>query len=196
MSRDKLLKPKAGRPNGIRCLCHHTSVVPLDYTYLLSTQIGCKFTYPCDNLRSISDYFFRKERGFHILGSLAICLAGLIITVTVLDTRARYTGLCILTFGSYVSAPLTAAWLSGNTPGELLSSGLFRVVFIRSYRAWQTCPSSWNEWVWQPLRSHWRAVVPSFICTALFDTLLCHSRLCCYITVRLSGIQVYSTSRQ
>jgi hypothetical protein len=44
-------------------------------------------------------------------------LVGLIITVTVQNNvSARYAGLCILTFGSYVSAPLTAAWLSGNTP--------------------------------------------------------------------------------
>lgn len=46
---------------------------------------------------------------------------GLIITVTVSNTNAQYVGLCILTFGSYVSAPLTAAWLSGNTPGKTKS---------------------------------------------------------------------------
>jgi len=57
-----------------------------------------------------------RERGFHILCGLVICLVGLIVTVTVSDTRGRYAGLCILTFGSYISAPLTAAWLSGNTP--------------------------------------------------------------------------------
>jgi hypothetical protein len=61
-----------------------------------------------------SDY--RRERGFHILGGLILCLVGLIITVTVSHTPSRYAGLCILTFGSYVSAPLTVAWLSGNTP--------------------------------------------------------------------------------
>ncbi|KAE9382118.1 MFS general substrate transporter [Stipitochalara longipes BDJ] len=61
-----------------------------------------------------SDY--RRERGFHILGGLLLCLVGLIITVTVSHQQSRYAGLCILTFGSYVSAPLTAAWLSGNTP--------------------------------------------------------------------------------
>ncbi|KAH8815978.1 major facilitator superfamily domain-containing protein [Xylogone sp. PMI_703] len=58
-----------------------------------------------------------KERGFHILVGLSICLIGLIITVTtVKHNPSRYAGLCIMTFGSYVSAPLTAAWLSGNTP--------------------------------------------------------------------------------
>lgn len=39
------------------------------------------------------------------------------MTVTITNNHGRYAGLCILTFGSYVSAPLTAAWLSGNTPG-------------------------------------------------------------------------------
>lgn len=62
----------------------------------------------------------RKERGFHILGGITICLIGLIISVTVKNHGARYFGLCVLTFGSYVSAPLTAAWLSGNTPGSIL----------------------------------------------------------------------------
>jgi hypothetical protein len=60
-----------------------------------------------------------KERGFHILAGISICLVGLIVVSTVENTGGRYAALCILTFGSYVSAPLTAAWLSGNTPGKL-----------------------------------------------------------------------------
>jgi hypothetical protein len=36
--------------------------------------------------------------------------------VTAKTHGAKYAGLCILLFGSYVSAPLTVAWLSGNTP--------------------------------------------------------------------------------
>jgi hypothetical protein len=32
------------------------------------------------------------------------------------SSGGKYAGLCILTFGSYISAPLTVAWLSGNTP--------------------------------------------------------------------------------
>ncbi|OAP55133.1 hypothetical protein AYL99_10833 [Fonsecaea erecta] len=59
---------------------------------------------------------FRKERGYHIFVSLVIALVGLIITVTVQGNGGKYAGLCILLFGSYVSAPLTVAWLSGNTP--------------------------------------------------------------------------------
>jgi predicted MFS family arabinose efflux permease len=61
-----------------------------------------------------SDRF--KERGYHIFVGLLITLVGLIITVTAHSHGAKYAGLCILLFGSYVSAPLTVAWLSGNTP--------------------------------------------------------------------------------
>jgi len=57
-----------------------------------------------------------NERGYHIFIGLLICLVGLIVTVTVDSSGGKYAGLCILTFGSYISAPLTVAWLSGNTP--------------------------------------------------------------------------------
>lgn len=59
-----------------------------------------------------------KERGFHIIGGLVICLVGLIGTVTILDNTGRYVALCVLLLGSYITAPLTVAWLSGNTPGK------------------------------------------------------------------------------
>lgn len=58
----------------------------------------------------------RNERGYHIFCGLLICLIGLIVTVTVNHNGGKYAGLCVLLFGSYVSAPLTVAWLSGNTP--------------------------------------------------------------------------------
>ncbi|KAF2822538.1 MFS general substrate transporter [Ophiobolus disseminans] len=58
----------------------------------------------------------RKERGYHIVGGIGVALIGLIITVACHTSHAQYAGLCILLFGSYVSAPLTVAWLSGNTP--------------------------------------------------------------------------------
>lgn len=58
-----------------------------------------------------------RERGYHILAGLFISLIGLIVTVTVHSNGAKYAGLCILLFGSYISSPLTVAWLSGNTPG-------------------------------------------------------------------------------
>ncbi|KAJ5973202.1 hypothetical protein N7481_010412 [Penicillium waksmanii] len=58
----------------------------------------------------------RKERGFHIIGGLVVCLVGLIMTVTILNNHGRYVALCILLMGSYVASPLTMAWLSGNTP--------------------------------------------------------------------------------
>lgn len=59
-----------------------------------------------------------KERGYHIVVGIFISLVGLIITVTTLSHGAQYAGLCILLFGSYISAPLTLAWLSGNNPGR------------------------------------------------------------------------------
>lgn len=59
-----------------------------------------------------------KERGYHVIGGLSIALIGLIITVLGSGTTVKYAGLCILLSGSYVPSPLTAAWLSGNTPGE------------------------------------------------------------------------------
>jgi len=58
----------------------------------------------------------RKERGYHIIGGIVIALLGLIVTVATHTMHAKYAGLCVLLFGSYVSAPLTVAWLSGNTP--------------------------------------------------------------------------------
>ncbi|KAF2029492.1 major facilitator superfamily transporter [Setomelanomma holmii] len=57
-----------------------------------------------------------KERGYHIVAGIAISLIGLVITVAPVTHGAQYAGLCILLFGSYVSPPLTMAWLSGNTP--------------------------------------------------------------------------------
>jgi dolichol kinase len=63
----------------------------------------------------------RKERGRHIVAGISISLIGLVITVTTETLGVKYAGLCILLFGSYVSAPLTMAWLSGNTPGTTSS---------------------------------------------------------------------------
>lgn len=34
------------------------------------------------------------------------------------SSHGKYAGLCVFLFGSYISAPLTVAWLSNNTPGE------------------------------------------------------------------------------
>ncbi|UKZ96910.1 uncharacterized protein TrAFT101_011684 [Trichoderma asperellum] len=69
------------------------------------------------NLVSMPKYrIFGHERGWHIIASIAIGIIGLILTVTVKASGGKYAGLCILLFGCYVSAPLTVAWLSGNTP--------------------------------------------------------------------------------
>ncbi|GKT52348.1 major facilitator-type transporter hxnP [Colletotrichum spaethianum] len=56
------------------------------------------------------------ERGYHIIGGIIIALIGLIATVTVESSGGKYAALCVLLLGSYVAAPLTVAWLSGNTP--------------------------------------------------------------------------------
>ncbi|KAH0424746.1 allantoate transport protein [Colletotrichum camelliae] len=61
-----------------------------------------------------SDY--HKERGYHIVGGIVIALVGLIATVTVESHAGKYAALCVLLLGSYVAAPLTVAWLSGNNP--------------------------------------------------------------------------------
>ncbi|KAK2025017.1 major facilitator superfamily transporter [Colletotrichum zoysiae] len=61
-----------------------------------------------------SDY--HKERGYHILVGILVALIGLIATVTVKSSGGKYAALCVLLLGSYVAAPLTVAWLSGNTP--------------------------------------------------------------------------------
>lgn len=58
----------------------------------------------------------RKERGYHIVVGIFISLIGLVVTVICKTNRAKYVGLCVLLFGSYIAAPLTVAWLSGNTP--------------------------------------------------------------------------------
>lgn len=61
-----------------------------------------------------SDHY--RERGYHIMGGIVIAIIGLILTVTLTSATAKYVSLCILLSGIYVSAPLTVAWLSGNTP--------------------------------------------------------------------------------
>ncbi|KAK7428742.1 hypothetical protein QQZ08_004667 [Neonectria magnoliae] len=58
----------------------------------------------------------RKERGYHIVGGTLVAIAGLVLTVTVPSCTGKYISLCVLLSGIYVSAPLTVAWLSGNTP--------------------------------------------------------------------------------
>ncbi|KPM38010.1 hypothetical protein AK830_g8568 [Neonectria ditissima] len=58
----------------------------------------------------------RKERGYHIVGGILVAIIGLILTVTISSSTGRYISLCVLLSGIYISAPLTVAWLSGNTP--------------------------------------------------------------------------------
>jgi len=63
-----------------------------------------------------SDHF--RNRLYHILVALSIVMIGLIMTITLplANTGGRYAGLVILLAGTFITSPLTAAWLAGNTP--------------------------------------------------------------------------------
>jgi len=61
-----------------------------------------------------SDY--RRERGYHIVTGIMISILGLIGILAASTNGARYAALCVLLSGSYIAPPLTAAWLTGNTP--------------------------------------------------------------------------------
>lgn len=93
----------------------------------------------------------RQERGFHIIGGILISILGLILTVSLRSTVGKYVALCVLVFGTYIPAPLTVAWLSGNTPepgkralilgvngfgnlGGVVAAQLYRPKFAPEYR--------------------------------------------------------------
>lgn len=57
----------------------------------------------------------RRERGYHIMAGLAIAAAGLAGILLTTSLAGKYVALCVLLFGSYVTPPLTAAWLSNNS---------------------------------------------------------------------------------
>lgn len=77
--------------------------------YVIGTIVLLIFAYASDHFRS---------RVFPILAGPAIVLIGLItaIALPLSNTGGRYAGLCILLAGTFISSPLTVAWLSGNTP--------------------------------------------------------------------------------
>lgn len=77
--------------------------------YVAGTVVLLCFAYSSDR---------RHDRTFHILVGLIIVIIGLIMTVTLplANTGGRYAGLLILLSGTFISSPLTSAWLSGNTP--------------------------------------------------------------------------------
>lgn len=63
-----------------------------------------------------SDHF--RERTIHILVGLTIVIVGLIVVIVLplTNIHGRYGGLVVLLAGTFVAAPITVAWLAGNTP--------------------------------------------------------------------------------
>jgi hypothetical protein len=63
-----------------------------------------------------SDHF--HERTIHILSGISVVIIGLILDIVLplSDVHARYGGLVVLLAGTFVAAPITVAWLAGNTP--------------------------------------------------------------------------------
>ena len=63
-----------------------------------------------------SDHF--RERTIHILTGLTVVIVGLIIVISLPleNVHGRYGGLVVLLAGTFVAAPITVAWLAGNTP--------------------------------------------------------------------------------
>lgn len=67
-------------------------------------------------LAASSDHF--HERTLHILIGITIVIIGLILVIVLPlnNIHGRYGGLVVLLAGTFVAAPITVAWLAGNTP--------------------------------------------------------------------------------
>jgi len=63
-----------------------------------------------------SDHF--HERSIHILSGITVVIIGMILAIVLplSDVQARYGGIVVLLSGTFVAAPITVAWLAGNTP--------------------------------------------------------------------------------
>ena len=115
-----------------RCLFLLLCAVLRVCTCSRSTQIAGN--YAQNATPSLFNMRHRQERGYHILAGISVSLIGLVVTVTTRSHGAQYVGLCILLFGSYVSAPLTVVWLSGNNPGMSPTNPLwstFRTLYFK-----------------------------------------------------------------
>jgi hypothetical protein len=77
--------------------------------YVVGTTLLLLFAYS-------SDHFC--ERTLHILVGLLLVLIGLILAFSLPHNNpsARNGGIIILLSGTFIGAPLTVAWLAGNTP--------------------------------------------------------------------------------
>jgi MFS family permease len=109
------------------------SIAPQGFTIFMPIVIkGLGYSGPTANLMTVppyvvgavllllfahsSDHF--RERALHILLGITLVLIGLIMAFSLpLDyPTARYGGIIVLLSGTFIAAPITVAWLSGNTP--------------------------------------------------------------------------------
>ncbi|PSN70327.1 MFS general substrate transporter [Corynespora cassiicola Philippines] len=109
------------------------STAPQGFTIFLPIVIkGLGYSGPVANLMTVppyvvgavlllvfaysSDHF--RERTIHILTGLLLVIIGLILafSLPLSNSEARYGGIIILLSGTFIAAPITVAWLAGNTP--------------------------------------------------------------------------------
>ncbi|KAF1958641.1 MFS general substrate transporter [Byssothecium circinans] len=109
------------------------SVAPQGFTIFMPIVIkGLGYSGPTANLMTVppyvigaalllifaysSDHF--RERTLHILAGLLLVMIGLIMafSIPLNYPAARYGGIIVLISGTFIAAPITVAWLSGNTP--------------------------------------------------------------------------------
>lgn len=109
------------------------SIAPQGFTIFMPIVIkGLGYAGPTANLMTVppyvvgaallllfahsSDHF--RERTVHILVGITLVLVGLIMafSLPLSYPAARYGGIIVLLSGTFIAAPITVAWLSGNTP--------------------------------------------------------------------------------
>ncbi|CAI6335791.1 unnamed protein product [Periconia digitata] len=109
------------------------SIAPQGFTIFMPIVIkGLGYSGPTANLMTVppyvvgagllllfaysSDHF--RERTVHILVGLLLVIIGLIMafSIPISSPAARYGGIIILLSGTFIAAPITVAWLAGNTP--------------------------------------------------------------------------------
>ena len=109
------------------------SVAPQGFTIFMPIVIkGLGYAGPTANLMTVPPYVVgaalllvfahssdrRRERTAHILVGIALVLVGLVMafSLPLTNPAARYGGIVVLLSGTFIAAPITVAWLAGNTP--------------------------------------------------------------------------------